>query len=437
MSKRQISRRSFFRQVGAFSGVISVPIFVPKSVLGGQGRPGANDRAGIGFIGVGRQGSALLGNLPPAGQVVAVADVYRPRAEAVAAKYRVKAFTDYRHLLDLPEVDGVVVATPDHWRAIICIRACQAEKDIYAEKPLTLTIREGRLLVNAVRKYNRVLQTGSQQRSDPRNRLGCELVRNGRIGKVHTVIAHNYPSPWHCALPGEPVPDGLDWDMWCGPTPVVPYHRDIFTPRANPGWISFQPWSGGEVTGWGSHGLDQIQWALGTDETGPVEIWTEGPRFNPPTYTQPESRERGDKLCSVPKVCYRYANGVVVRLENGPAGGAILQGELGTITIDRGKFVVDPPELAKEPLGEGAVRLYRSDNHLQNWLDCMRTRERPVADVEIGHRTATICHLVNIARILGRSLRWDPEKEQFLDDPEANAFLDRPRRPPYLLPESI
>ena len=437
MTPKQTTRRCFFEQLGMVTAGFALPIFVPKSVLGGQGRPGANDRAGIGFIGVGRQGSALLSHLPPGGQVVAVADVYQPRAEETAAKHRAKAFTDYRHLLDLKEVDGVVVATPDHWRAIVCIRACQAEKDIYAEKPLTLTIREGRLLVQAVRKYNCVLQTGSQQRSDPRNRLGCELVRKGRIGKVHTVIAHNYPSPWHCALPGEPVPEGLDWDMWCGPTPVVPYHRDIFTPRANPGWISFRPWSGGEVTGWGSHGLDQILWALGTDETGPVEIWTEGPRFNPPTYTQPESRARGDKLCSLPKVCYRYTNGVVVRLENGPPGGAIFQGELGTITIDRGKFVVDPPELAKEPLGEEAIRLYRSDNHLQNWLDCMRSRQRPVADVEIGHRTATICHLINIARELGRPLRWDPEKEEFLDDPEANALLDRPRRPPYLLPEEV
>ncbi len=431
------TRRQFLTQLGACTATLSVPLFVPKSVLGRGVQPGPNDQIGIGFIGVGRQGSALLAALPPDGRKLAVADVYRPRAETVAAKVKAKAFTDYRYVLDLPDVHGVVVATPDHWRAIICIRACQAEKDIYAEKPLTLTIREGRLLVEAVRKYSRVLQTGSQQRSDPRNRLGCELVRNGGIGKIHTVIAHNYPSPWHCGLPEEPVLEGLNWDMWCGPTPLVPFHRDIFAPRANPGWISFRPWSGGEVTGWGSHGLDQIQWALGTDETGPVEIWTEGGKFDPPTYTQPESRARGDRLCSIPKVCYRYANGIVVRLENGPAGGAIFQGDLGSITIDRGKFEVKPPELGREPLGPDAIRLYRSDHHLQNWLDCIRTRQRPVADVEIGHRTATICHLINIARELGRPLRWDPQNEQFVDDPEANALLDRPRRAEYALPDSI
>lgn len=437
MSTLHGNRRQFLAKSGALALTWAVPSYIPCKVLAAQNRPGANDRIGVGFIGVGRQGSALLSQLPPLGQVVAVADVYRPRAEGIAAKLGVKAFTDYRHLLDMPEVDAVVVATPDHWRAIVCIRACQAGKDIYAEKPLSLTIREGRLIVEAVRKYGRILQTGSQQRSDPRNRLGCELIRNGRIGKVHTVIAHNYPSPWHCGLPGEPVPEGLDWDMWCGPTPLVPFHRDIFAPRANPGWISFRPWSGGEVTGWGTHGLDQIQWALGTDDTGPVEIWTEGGKFDPPTYTKPEPKDRGDRICSIPRVCYRYANGVVVRLENGPAGGAIFQGELGTITIDRGKFVADPPELAREPLGPEAIRLYRSDNHMQNWLESIRTRKLPVADAEIGHRTATICHLINIARELNRPLRWDPEKEQFVDDPEANALLDRPRRQPYTLPEVI
>lgn len=437
MATDKWSRRQFVRHGSLLAAGWAVPMFIPRSVLGGAGQPGPNEQIGVGYIGVGRQGSALLTWLPRDARVLAVADVYRPRAEAIGAKYNAKAFTDYRHVLDLPEVHGVVVATPDHWRAIVCIRACQAGKDIYAEKPLSLTIREGRLIVNAVRKYGRVLQTGSQQRSDPQNRLGCELVRNGRVGKIHTVIAHNYPSPWHCALPAEAVPEGLDWDMWCGPTPLVPFHRDIFAPRANPGWISFRPWSGGEVTGWGTHGLDQIQWALGTDETGPVELWTEGGKFQPPTYTQPESRERGDRLCSVPRVCYRYANGIVVRLENGPPGGAIFRGEHGTITIDRGKFTVDPPELGKEPLGPDAIRLYRSNNHLQNWLDCIRTRQRPVADAEIGHRTATICHLINIARELGRPLRWDPEKEEFVDDPEANALLDRPRRPPYTLPETI
>ncbi|HID76435.1 MAG TPA: Gfo/Idh/MocA family oxidoreductase, partial [Planctomycetaceae bacterium] len=399
-----------------------------------------NDRIGLAGIGVGRQGSGLMHAAARSGQarIVAIADVNLPRAEERAKKLGAQvACQDYRKLLDRTDVDAIMTATPDHWRALVCIHACQAGKDIYAEKPMTLTIREGRLMVQAVRKYKRVFQTGSQQRSMAANRHGCELVRNGRIGKVHTVIGHNYPSPWECALPGQPVPQGLDWDMWCGPTEPVGYHPDLYAPRANPGWISFRPYSGGEMTGWGSHGLDQIQWALGTDETGPVEIWTEGEPFDPPTYAAPESRARGDRLCSHPMIFYRYANGVTVKLDNGNPGGAIFVGDEGKIEIFRGRVTSNPPEIAEDPVTDARIRLYRSDNHLQNWLDCIRTRQRPVADVEIGHRSATLCHLGNIARWLGRRLRWDPVQEIFPDDPEANSYLDRARRKPYQLPERI
>ena len=208
---------------------------------------GANASIGIGGIGVGRQGSGIMGI--PGGRVVAVADVNLPRAEAIAAKTKAKAFQNYRKLLDLKEVDAVTVGTPDHWHALCAIHACQAGKDVYVEKPMTLTIREGRRMVEAVRKHGRVLQVGSQQRSLAANRIGCELVRSGRIGRVSRVVANNYPSPWEGALPGQPVPEGLDWDMWCGPTPVVPYHVDLYTPRAKPGWISFRAYSGGEMTG--------------------------------------------------------------------------------------------------------------------------------------------------------------------------------------------
>jgi len=208
-------------------------------------------------------------------------------------------------------------------------------------------------------------------------------------------------------------------------------------PRAKPGWISFRPFSGGEMTGWGSHGLDQVQWALGMDESGPVEVWTEGEKFNPPTYTEPESKSRGDAICSKPRVFFRYPGDIVMELGNGPAGGATFIGEKGIVSIDRGKVVSQPEEIAKQPIKEGEIHLYRSDNHMLNWLECVRLRTRPVADVEIGHRSATVCHLGNIARWLGRKLRWDPVKEQFIDDPEANAYLDRPRRKPYQLPEKI
>lgn len=431
-----VSRRRFLRALGAGW---AVPYLVPSGVLAAPGQPGANDRIGIAGIGVGRQGSGIFMQAVrrPGTRAVAVADADRKRAGTLAARLGIEAYQDYRKVLDRKDVDAITTATPDHWRALVCIHACQAGKDVYAEKPMSLTIREGRRMVEAVRKYGRVFQTGSQQRSDPQCRLGCELVRSGRIGKIQRVLAHNYPSPWECGLPGQPVPEGLDWNLWCGPVEVLPYHIDLFTPRAKPGWISFRPFSGGEMTGWGAHGLDQIQWALGMDAAGPIELWVEGPKFNPPTYTQPESRARGDKLCSQPKVFFRYPGDIVVELDGGPAGGGKFIGQKGTITIDRGKCTSDPPEIAKEPLRPEEVHLDRSDDHMQNWLDCIRSRKRPVADVEIGHRSATVCHLGNIARWVGRRLRWDPVAECFPEDAEANRYLDRPRRKGFELPEKV
>jgi predicted dehydrogenase len=425
-----MTRRRFLCGAGA---AVSLPLFLPQSVLA---KPGPNERIGIGYIGVGRRGRQLM-RLPPDGRIVALCDVYAPQAQKLAHKLGCRAYTEYRKMLEASDIDAVIITTPDHWHALHSIHACQAGKDVYCEKPLSLTIREGRLMVEAARKHRRVFQTGSQQRSMAPNRTACELVRNGRFGKIKEVIAHNYPSPWECGLPEQPTPEGLNWDAWCGPTPYRPFHADIFKSRANPGWISFRPYSGGEMTGWGSHGLDQVQWALGTDETGPVEVWTEGPPFPRVVYTKPESRQRGNQLCSQPLVRFRYGNGILVRLENGPPGGAIFIGDKGKITIDRNRFRCDPPELAEEPLEVGGVRLYVSNNHMQNWFDCIKSRKKPVADVEIGHRSATLCHLANIARWLGRKLKWDPEKELFVGDDEANTYLDRPRRKPYQLPESV
>jgi predicted dehydrogenase len=432
-----LSRRGFMK-TAALAG-IAAPYVIPSGILAAEGRPGPNDQIGVAGIGVGRQGGGLVRSAKGNRNVrfVAIADINRPRAEERAKALGAEPYVEYRKLLERKDVDAIITATPDHWRALVCIHACQAGKDVYAEKPMTLTIREGRLMVDAVRKYKCVFQTGSQQRSMAANRYGCELVRNGRIGKIHTVIGHNYPSPWEAELPGETVPEGLDWDKWCGPTELVPYHPDLYRPRANPGWISFRPYSGGEMTGWGSHGLDQIQWALGMDHTGPVEVWTEGEKFNPPTYKAPENRGRGEQLCRIPKIYYRYANGVTLKLDNGNPGGGIFIGDKGKIEIFRGRVTSNPAEIVKEPIKDDESRLYRSDNHMQNWLDCIKSREKPVADVEIGHRSGTVCHLGNIARWVGRRLRWDPVKECFPDDAAANALLDRPRRKPYQLPETV
>lgn len=406
----------------------------------------ANDKVVLGLIGAGGRGRIVIKNMAKLENVEVkyVCDVEDARGGPAVAELEKmqgsapKFVKEMQEVFDDKDVDAVVVATPDHWHVLPSIHACQAQKDVYLEKPLTLTIREGRVLVEAVRKHGRVLQSGSQRRSMKNHRIGCELVRNGRAGKIHTVIANNYPSPWECGLPGQPVPEGLDWDVWCGPTEPVPYNKDIYIQRSNPGWISLRPWSGGELTGNGAHGLDQIQWALDMDHTGPVEVWAEGGKLEAPVYTAPESGARGDRLCSVGReITYRYANGVIVKTGDASACGATFIGEKGKIVIGCDTYSSDPPEIAQEPIGESEIHLPVSDNHMQNWFDSIRSREKPIAHVEIGHRSAILCHLGNVARWLGRKLSWDPETETFPGDDEANRYLDRPRRKPYELPDPV
>lgn len=432
-----LSRRAFLARSAATAVVVGLPQILPRGVLAAAGQPGANDRVRLAGIGIGRQGSGDLKEVAavPGVQVVAIADVSLPQARRMAQPHGADAVQDFRRVLDRKDVDAILTATPDHWRALICIQACQAGKDVYGEKPLTLTIREGRLIADAARKYQRIVQTGSQQRSMIRNIIGCEFIRGGKLGKIRRVIASNYASPWECALPAQPVPEGLDWDMWCGPTPLVPYHKDLCTPRANPGWISFRPYSGGEVTGWGAHGLDQVQWALGMDESGPTEVWVEGPKFDPPTYSAPESKARGDKICSQPSLFFRYPGDIIMELGKAPGFGAIFIGEKGQVTLNRGVCESDPEELLVDTIRNRPKGV--NESHLRNWIDCVRSRKKPNADAETGHRASTVCHLANIARWVGRKLRWDPVKEVFPDDAEANQYLDRQRRKPWTLPEKV
>jgi predicted dehydrogenase len=266
----------------------------------------------------------------------------------------------------------------------------------------------------------------------------CKFLRQGGFGKLTKILYMNYPTPWECALPAQRIPDGLDWEMWCGPTPTVPYHQDLYLPRANPGWLSFRPYSGGEMTGWGSHGFDMIQYALGTDDSGPVEIWTDGPKLDPPTCVAPETKDRGDRICSAPKVFFKYASGVVLEPSTDPKPpgfGAIFISDKASFRLDRGRCESDPEELALDLMSKRPRDF--NDDHLKNWLDCIRSRQPPNADVEIGHRSATVCHLGNIARWTGRRLRWDPVREQFVGDPDANRYLDRERRQPWTLPETV
>lgn len=431
------TRRDFLKSAASAALVAGVasPTLIPRSALADGTRPGANDRIGVAGIGVGRRGSEIFASAArnPKAQAICVADVWLPRAENIAKKHKCDAaYQDYRRVLDRKDVDAVLTATPEHWRGLVCINACLAGKHVYGEKPITLTISEGALMEKAARKNNVVFQTGSQQRSQRQNYVGCEFIRNGGLGQIKEVIAANYESPWLCDLPAQPIPDGLDWETWCGPTPVVPYNVDLFTPRAKPGWLSFRPYSGGEMTGWGTHGFDQIQCALGTDLTMPTEIIVEegAEKLIPPVYSQAEDAKRGNEICSKPRLAYKYANGVIVKLGNANRGGGIFIGEKGKMEIFRGNLKSNPPEIAEELLKSER----RDQDHVDNWLSCVLTGERPISDIAIGRRSAAICHLLNIARYLGRSLKWDPDKEVFIGDDEANTYLSREPRKGYELP---
>lgn len=430
MARRSsLTRRRFLQTGAALAGGLLAPTVFPSGVIATAGRPGPNDRIQIGFIGSGHRAQLLMDQTPKEGRIVALCDVYLKKCADANKKKKqnLPVYQDYRKLLDSKDIEAVFVPTTDHARVLPCIHACQAGMDIYAEKPLTLTIREGRALVNAVRKYKRVFQTGSQQRSMEMNRFACELVRSGGIGKLKEVRGVNYSSPKSCdSVPEEPIPEGLDWEMWLGQAELRPYHWERYRH-----WWACRSYSGGEMASWGAHGLDQVQWALGMDTSGPTEIWPEGEGANA-------------------KVTFRYPNDVLLKLElsrgdgadRGPFGGAVFVGEKGTITIDRNRFSTDPVDLVKSPPATQKAEIWEGPGwqakyHIGNWLECIRTREKPVADVEIGHRSCTVCHLANITREVGRKLQWDPVNERFVGDEAANRYLDRPRRKGYELPDPV
>ena len=423
-------------------------------------------RLRVGIIGTGVRGKYLIGNLPPAARVVAIcdcaqsrmADTLRPRGEFAevldtfknADAKDCRRYQDYRRMIDREKLDAVVISTPDHHHALAAMTALDAGLDVYLEKPMTLTIREGRLIADKVKATGRVLQVGSQQRSMELNRFACEFVRSGGLGKITLVELPNYPGPIaDPAYDAEPVPDGLDWDMFLGPTPFIAYNRhlwvkDEFNVGKLPwrGWDLFRRFSGHMMTNWGAHNVDMLQYALGRDASGPVSvravrpasvaaIWKEWDHKTPAP-TSPDDRRFWP-------VEMRYADGVLVRFAGGNSALRI-RGERGTMTISRNRYEVDPPDLVKDgPDPKLAANWAGSGNvarpHIKNWLDRVRDRKSPVATAEIGHRTATVCHLANIARELARPLAWDPAREQFVDDKDARSELDRPRRRGFELPE--
>jgi predicted dehydrogenase len=418
----RLSRRRFLERSAAATAVGAVPMFVPARALGLDGLPGANEQVVIGFIGCGGRARQLMDQIPAAGRIVAACDCNFPRAQEVAHQGNRKwnSYRDYHEMFDKEKLDAVFVVTPDHARTRPAIHAVQAGYDVYAEKPLTAYIREGRTLVNHVRKHQRIFQVGSQQRTMEINRFSCEFVRDGKLGKLKKVQGVCYPGPRrYDGLPEEPVPAGDDWDVWQGPTKARPFSNQLQF-----GWMQWWDYSGGEMTNWGAHGVDQIQWALGKSLTGPTELWPESPGPNG-------------------KVSMRYdADGPIVAFEleqSGPMGGGIFIGENCKMEINRNKFTTNPPDFVKDAPPPEVQGKWEGDGwiarpHIQNWLDCIKTRQLPNADVEVGHRSISVCHLVNITRELGRKLTWDPEKEQFVGDDQANKLVDRPRRAGYELP---
>lgn len=423
-----LSRRRFL----AASATLTLPALLPGGVWSARGQNAPNERLRFGYIGVGKQGRHLLRSFLPHQnvQVVAVNDVDTTRREyhrkLVEDFYSTRtgkpwkgcaAYRDFRELLERDDIDAVVIATPDHWHALPVIMAARRKKDIYCEKPLSLTIREAILMVQAVRENRVVFQTGSMQRSDSHFWKGCMLVRNGLIGEVKEVYANvGGPSKW-CDLPEEPMEPGLDWDMWLGQAPLRPYNS-ILSPRGVhdhfPAWRNYREYSGGGMTDWGAHHFDIAQWGLGMDHSGPIEI------------IPPDGKE-------FKKLTYIYANGAKL-IHGGLPGyrfGVVFVGTKGKVCVDRGRFAAEPKELEKVDFGKLPIQLYRSQNHYVDFTRCIHSRQRPICDVEIGARSVTVCHLGNLAYWNNRRLRWDPVAQRFVGDEEANTWLDREKRDPW------
>ncbi|MBD3267368.1 gfo/Idh/MocA family oxidoreductase [bacterium] len=437
-SYKPFSRRTFLRRTALAGAAFSI---VPSSVLGADAPSG---KFTMGFIGTGNNGTNWLRGFlrDDRVRVLAVCDVNKegpgywdnsirgrePARRMVNQAYgdeSCAAYEDYRKLIARDDIDGIYIGTPDHWHAIIAIEAASAGKDIYGQKPLSLTIAEGRAMSNAVRLNNVVWQTGSQQRSDHNFRRACELVRNGRIGKLHTV---------RCGLPGgtpdfgktakkvetEPIPKDFNYDRWLGPAPAAPYCPARV--GVNFRWVL--DYSGGQITDWGGHHPDIAQWGMDTEYTGPVQIKNGKGKFsNHPIY---------NTATDYYFECI-YKNGVTLIISNKERGGVTFEGSDGWVWANRGRHKVSSEEIMNAKIGENETHLYKSDDHITNFVDCVFSREQCVAPIEVAHRSISLAHLGNIALLVGRDLQWDPDTEQIIGDPTANAMLSRAYRSPWML----
>jgi predicted dehydrogenase len=467
MSAMRPSRPSRRRFIQLTALAAAGPMIVkPRAICrAADGTPPPSGRITMGFIGVGKQGTNHLGAIVQRADVniLAIADVQQERRDnardvigkatgaisnskkepdptnsnmpwvvqegalssagsggpATSAK-DVRYYHDYRELLARPDIDFVLIATPDHWHSNVATAACAAGKDVYCEKPLTLTIRQAKELIDTVHRYDRVLQTGSQQRASREFRFACEMVRSGRIGQLKSVTVITGTPSVECDLPEEPIRKGVDWDMWLGPAPYRPFNKILCPPVDDPGWANwrlYRDYSGGAMTDFGAHHFDIAQWALAADDTGPVEI------------TPPDGKD-------VKQLTFKYASGVHLYHESTGESfggkGLRFEGTEGKIIVDRGYLETTPARLRTVPTHVGETFLYKSPGHHEDFFRSVRLRKQPLCPVEVGAHSVTVCHLGNIAYWLGRPLRWDPAAWQFIGDEEANRWLDRPQRAPWM-----
>jgi predicted dehydrogenase len=421
-----LTRRDLLKSVTA-AAVIG-PYVVSSGAWGAGDRPAPSNRIAMGAIGTGGMGTGDLNGFlgKDEVQMLAVCDIDKTRRDKakqiVDRKYGNTScldYNDFREIIRRTDIHAVMIATPDHWHAIPVILAARAGKDIHCQKPLSLTIREGRAMSDAVRRYGVVFQTGSQQRSDRKFRFACELVRNGRLGKLQTMevgLPGGKPGP---LAPPEPPPAGFDYDLWLGQAPYTPYTAD----RTHWSFRWILDYSGGQVTDWGAHHCDIAQWGNGTSYTGPVEV--EGKGDFP-------SDGIWNTATTYRFVC-TYASGVRMICADGSQfpNGIKFVGSEGWVFVSRGKIDSEPKSLLASTIGPNEIHLYESGDHKGNFLDCIKTRGETIAPIENAHRSISIAHLGNIAMLLGRKVRWNPDTEQFVNDAEADRMLSRAMRAPW------
>ncbi len=435
-----ISRRSFLKRCSLAAAATGLPSWFIERDLAQDApasKPGPNDRPAIALIGCGGMGRGDAGNARRFGDLVAVCDVDESHSAAAAKQYSDGGktpviYNDFRKVMARADIHAIINATPDHWHSLINLAAAKAGKDVYGEKPLSLTIDEGQRVVRAVRKSKIVFQTGTQQRSSARFRLACELVRNGRLGQLKQITVWLPAGLRDGPFSSKPVPPELNWDFWLGQAPKV----DYVPQRCHQNFRFWYDYAGGTMTDWGPHHNDIALWALGLQ--GPVAVEaTHSTEPIPGGYTAYSDYE----------VNFTYANGVRQTVkttrddsiygsivnENGQRNGLKFEGANGWIWVNREELEASDHSLLSTPLPAGSIRLYKSDDHMGNFFECIRSRKLPVAEVEVGHRSASICHLGVISLRLGRKLQWDPAREKFTGDgaQQAAAFLAREMRKPF------